>query len=121
VTHEGRFFKFSDATMAPKPVQPGGPPIVVAGRSEAAMKRAARLGDGWQPFKLPPQELETGLATLHDQAAKAGRDLAGFVISLRLGLRLRARPGQRVRAYWSEESNHIVRDEAGTAFDHAAE
>jgi hypothetical protein len=30
-------------------------------------------------------------------------------------------PGKRVRAYWSEESNHIVRDEAGTAFDHAAE
>jgi putative spermidine/putrescine transport system ATP-binding protein len=30
-------------------------------------------------------------------------------------------PGKRVRAYWSEESNHVVRDEAGTAFDHAAE
>ena len=30
-------------------------------------------------------------------------------------------PGKRVRACWSEESNHIVRDEAGTAFDHAAE
>ena len=30
-------------------------------------------------------------------------------------------PGKRVRAYWSEESNHIVRDEAGALSEHAAE
>src|SRR5437867_11067105 len=37
VQFEGRFTKLGGVTLAPKPVQPGGPPIWVAGRSEAAM------------------------------------------------------------------------------------
>ena len=49
VNHEGRFFRLEDATMEPKPVQRPGPPIWIAGRSEAAMRRAALLGDGYLP------------------------------------------------------------------------
>lgn len=35
--------------LRPRPHQVGGPPIFVAGSSEAAIKRAALLGDGWLP------------------------------------------------------------------------
>ncbi len=39
VTHQGRFYSFEDATLAPRPVQQPNPPVWVAGRSEAAMRR----------------------------------------------------------------------------------
>src|SRR5206468_3783073 len=45
VQFEGRFTRLDGVTLMPKPVQPGGPPIWVAGRSEAAMRRAGRIVD----------------------------------------------------------------------------
>lgn len=82
----GRFFQFAAVGAMPKPVQPGGIPILIGGDSRPAIRRAARLGDGWQPFKLPPEVLTERLEYLRAQAA--GRDLSSFVISMRLGLRL---------------------------------
>lgn len=42
-TFEGRFYKFKDARSYPKPVQPGGIPIVVGGHTKASARRAGRL------------------------------------------------------------------------------
>ncbi len=78
VTHEGRFFSFSGATMAPKPVQPGGPPIVVAGRSDAAVKRAATLGDGYMPYLFTPDRYRSAADTIRQQREAAGKSLDGF-------------------------------------------
>lgn len=78
VTHEGRFFRFSGATMAPKPVQPGGPPIVVAGRSEAAMKRAATLGDGYMPYLFTPDRYRSAAESITQQREAAGKSRDGF-------------------------------------------
>jgi probable F420-dependent oxidoreductase len=50
VTHKGRFFAFTDVTMEPRPAQPGGPPVWIGGRSEAAQRRAGLLGDGYLPY-----------------------------------------------------------------------
>ena len=47
VTHRGEFFSFEDVAFEPKPIQRPGPPILVGGESVAALRRAARLGDGW--------------------------------------------------------------------------
>ncbi len=47
VTHHGEFFSFDDVVFEPKPVQRPHPPILVGGESKAALRRAARLGDGW--------------------------------------------------------------------------
>ncbi len=47
VTHKGRFYEINDLAIGLKPVRPGGPPIWFAGTAEAAIKRAARLGDAW--------------------------------------------------------------------------
>lgn len=91
----GRFFAFAPLGVMPRPLQPGGIPILIGGMSRAAIRRAARLGDGWQPFKQTPEELAAGLAYLHEQAERANRDLSGFTISLRLGLRLSAGPTER--------------------------
>jgi alkanesulfonate monooxygenase SsuD/methylene tetrahydromethanopterin reductase-like flavin-dependent oxidoreductase (luciferase family) len=47
VTHKGRFYQVDGEAIGLKPVRAGGPPIWIAGTAEAAIKRAARLGDAW--------------------------------------------------------------------------
>jgi probable F420-dependent oxidoreductase len=47
VAHDGVFFRFDAVAFEPKPVQKPWPPILVGGESEAALRRAARAGDGW--------------------------------------------------------------------------
>ena len=49
ISHPGPLFPMEAVKIHPAPVQSGGPPIIVAGRQEVAMRRAARLGDGWMP------------------------------------------------------------------------
>jgi probable F420-dependent oxidoreductase len=78
VTHRGRFFQFEDVSMQPKPVQPGGPPIVVAGRSEAALRRAALLGDGYMPYLFTPERYRSSVESIERMAGEANRDLSGF-------------------------------------------
>ncbi|GIX49104.1 MAG: LLM class F420-dependent oxidoreductase [Candidatus Tectimicrobiota bacterium] len=75
---EGRYVRFRDVAMRPKPVQPGGPPIIVGGRSEAAMRRAARLGDGYMPYLFTPQQYAEALRKIDAFAREAGRSLAAF-------------------------------------------
>ncbi len=53
--HEGEFFRFGDLPLYPPCVQQPHPPIYVGGTSEAAIERAARLGDTW--FTLPMETL----------------------------------------------------------------
>ena len=50
----GRFFSFDGIDIAPGPAQQGGPPLWVGGGSEAAIRRAATLGDGWIPIFVSP-------------------------------------------------------------------
>ena len=78
VTHQGQFFSFDDVTLLPRPVQQPYPPIWVAGRSEAAMRRAAVLGDGWYPYLFTVRRLRSSNETVRNYAAEAGRDLSGF-------------------------------------------
>ncbi|MGW4958633.1 LLM class flavin-dependent oxidoreductase [Nonomuraea sp. NPDC004186] len=52
ISHQGGHFTFHDVTLDPKPVQAGGPPIWLPGSGERALRRAARLADGWLPY--PP-------------------------------------------------------------------
>jgi probable F420-dependent oxidoreductase len=73
-TFDGRFTSFRECHSNPKPVQPGGVPIVIGGHSEAAARRAGRLGDGFFPGRFRPEELEPLLATMRASAVEAGRD-----------------------------------------------
>ncbi len=78
ITHAGPFFPMEEVRVHPAPLQPGGPPIVVAGRKAPAMRRAARLGDGWMPYLYSPRRYAASVETIRETAADAGRDLAGF-------------------------------------------
>jgi probable F420-dependent oxidoreductase len=78
VTHTGRFYPMENVRMHPGPVQDGGVPIVVAGRQEVAMRRAAKIGDGWLPYLYSARRYAASVGTIREAAAEAGRDLSGF-------------------------------------------
>ena len=78
ISHHGRYYTMQDVKIHPAPVQPGGPPIVVAGRKEPAMRRAALLGDGWFPYMYSPPRYAESVTMIKRLAGEAGRDLAGF-------------------------------------------
>ena len=78
VSHHGRFFNFDDVTLLPKPVQEPYPPIWVAGRSEAAIRRAAVTGDGWYPYLFTVNRIRRTNASVREMAEHSGRDLARF-------------------------------------------
>jgi alkanesulfonate monooxygenase SsuD/methylene tetrahydromethanopterin reductase-like flavin-dependent oxidoreductase (luciferase family) len=69
-TFEGRFVRFREAYMRPKPVN-GTVPIIIGGHSKAAASRAGRLADGFFPARGASPEL---LAIVRDAAEAAGRD-----------------------------------------------
>ncbi|HEY1281933.1 MAG TPA: TIGR03619 family F420-dependent LLM class oxidoreductase [Acidimicrobiales bacterium] len=69
-----------DVGQAPRPVQPGGPPVWVGGSSKSALLRAARLGDGWLPQGPPPMGMEQAITLLRDTREQAGRADAPFAI-----------------------------------------
>jgi probable F420-dependent oxidoreductase len=75
VTFQGNFFSVRDVTIMPRPWQKNGPPIWIGGRSQAAMRRTGRLGDGWLVSSVSPGEVEAGIASIRAHAAAAGREV----------------------------------------------
>ncbi len=73
-SYHGEFTSFTDCIALPKPVQPGGVPIVIGGHTEAAARRAGRLGDGFFPGKGSPEELAGLIGVMRRAAEEAGRD-----------------------------------------------
>lgn len=71
---DGRFYRFRDVAIEPRAVQPGGPPILVGGRSEAARRRAGALGDGWLPYLVSPRRFAAGVEEVRTHARAAARD-----------------------------------------------
>ena len=105
VSHHGRFFDFHDVELHPvRPPgraegagQAGGPPIIVSGRRPPAMRRAARLGDGFMPYLMSPAAYARSAQAIRDEARSAGRDLGGFEWMLYLYTSIR-QDGDRARA-----------------------
>ena len=78
VTFEGRYYRCRGVTLRPPPVQSPHPPIWVAGREDAAMRRAARYGDGWYPYLFTLRRLKASIEAIGKRATEAARDLSGF-------------------------------------------
>lgn len=82
VAHAGEFYTFPAVAFEPKPVQRPHPPIHVGGESEAALRRAARIGDGWLGLAHTPSSVVAPVARLRALLHEAGRDEAAFEISV---------------------------------------
>ena len=69
----GELYDLPTCRMYPKPVQSPHPPVHVGGESDAALRRAARFGQGWYTFNRSPGDLAEPLATLDGLLAAEGR------------------------------------------------
>ncbi len=78
VSHSGRHYSFQDILMEPAPRQPGGPPIWLGGRSEAALRRAGRLADGWMSYVVTPTMYRSALDTIAEAYEREGRTTLCF-------------------------------------------
>jgi probable F420-dependent oxidoreductase len=76
VTYQGRFHKLEAVTLLPKSIQRP-IPVWFGGSSDAVVKRAARIGDGWMPI-MTPEVAEQKLVLLRDTMKTHGRDPAKF-------------------------------------------
>ncbi len=81
-SYEGKFSKFSDAVMFPKPVQKPHPPIWFAGTIEKALIRVAKYGDGWLPGGLTAGEYARSVSFIKKTAKEAfNRDLTNMSVA----------------------------------------
>jgi alkanesulfonate monooxygenase SsuD/methylene tetrahydromethanopterin reductase-like flavin-dependent oxidoreductase (luciferase family) len=76
VSFEGEFIAVHEALVVPAPDPPI--PLIVGGRSDAAVKRAARLGDGWLAVWVSPRRFASVVQEIGAQADAAGRDASAF-------------------------------------------
>jgi alkanesulfonate monooxygenase SsuD/methylene tetrahydromethanopterin reductase-like flavin-dependent oxidoreductase (luciferase family) len=71
VTFHGEFFDLDEAVIAPAPAAPI--PIIVGGRSDAAIRRAGRLGDGWLGIWVSPRRFAAAAEMAAQEAGAAAR------------------------------------------------
>jgi alkanesulfonate monooxygenase SsuD/methylene tetrahydromethanopterin reductase-like flavin-dependent oxidoreductase (luciferase family) len=76
VTFDGEFFSLQDTLVLPAPSLRI--PLVVGGRSDTAVRRAAKLGDGWLGIWVSPRRFATVRDQITQTAAEAGRDASKF-------------------------------------------
>ena len=88
VDFEGKHFRLSGASIAPKPLQKN-LPMWIGGSSEAAIARTVRFGTGWQAGRETPDEVAPVIARINAAAVAAGRaiddDHFGAAFSFRFG------------------------------------
>lgn len=80
--HHGHAYDFAPVLMQPKPARPGGLPIWIGGHGKRSIRRAAELGDGWQPLRISADELGGHLGYLREQLGRYGRPETAVTISL---------------------------------------
>jgi probable F420-dependent oxidoreductase len=84
----GRFYSFDNAEIDTRPHTPGGPPVLVGGKSEAALRRTLRFSRGWMGFRDDPgsiRKVREGLELL-------GEDLGRDPGELEIGTTLHVKP-----------------------------
>lgn len=115
---EGDFYRFARLGAHPHPTQRPHPPIWVGGHTRPAIRRAARLGDGWLPIgarppaTLPPEEIARGRALLREEATRAGRDPAAIKIYFSTGITPRERADEGSRRPFEGTPEQIAADVA---------
>ncbi len=78
--YNGKHFDVPECRLDPKPVQKPHLPILVGGHSAAALRRAARYGNGWYGFSIGPQQTAEILPRIDAALAAEGRSRNGFEI-----------------------------------------
>jgi probable F420-dependent oxidoreductase len=81
---DGEFYQVPRGVMAPLPVQPGGPPILLGGMARPALERVGRLADGWvTSSRTDLSRVSELIKIVRESAAAAGRDPAALRVICR--------------------------------------
>jgi alkanesulfonate monooxygenase SsuD/methylene tetrahydromethanopterin reductase-like flavin-dependent oxidoreductase (luciferase family) len=98
ITFQGRFFDVREAAVRPAPDPPI--PVLVGGRSDAALERTGKLGDGWIGLWVSPRRFAAATDLVEASASKAGRGHMSWRHTLQLWAsfdRTRERAVARIR------------------------
>lgn len=111
---EGEFYTVPPSRMAPKPVQKPGPPVLLGGAAEAALKRAGRLAEGWMSQSATDlTKIHRQIEVVRDAAAAADRDPEAVRVVVRgvvrAGRDVKDDSGERLRLSGSYEQ---IREDA---------
>jgi probable F420-dependent oxidoreductase len=80
----GEFYTVPRGTILPRPVQPGGPPILLGGTAPVALRRVGRIADGWvTSSRADLSKIAESIAIVREAASAAGRDPAALRIICR--------------------------------------
>lgn len=82
---DGEFYRLPEMGFEPKPVQQPRPPFLVGGSSEAALRRAARYGDGWYGGQELPEQAAAVVARLRQLREEYGRSDEPFEVTVLTG------------------------------------
>lgn len=106
VSHQGRFFKVSNISVTPRPVQKPSPPIWIGADSNPAVRRAAKLGDAWIANTLTPFTiLKDYVKSYREELKRQGRDFD----KLERPLRREAYVAKDSDTAWNEAKPGILR------------
>ena len=78
---QGEFVNWQNFVMRPKPVQPGGVPLIVGGVTPPAIRRLVAYGDGWYVVGKDLPDYRSHLKALDDECARQGRNRADLEIT----------------------------------------
>lgn len=110
ISYEGQFYTVPDVGFAPMPLQKPRPPLWIGGISQRALRRAARLGDGYHALG-PPQLVESLISRVMQYAKECGRDPNEITFSVRadhLDLMDPAQVTSHLREYSDIGIRHVV-------------
>lgn len=118
VTFRGRWHQIEALGISPLPTQRP-IPLWIGGMAEAALRRAGRLGDGWFPLDIPPDDTARGMIErMRGYAAEAGRppDAVGVEAFLTLAKVSRERWAAHVDAWRDAGATHLSVSTIGSGF-----
>jgi alkanesulfonate monooxygenase SsuD/methylene tetrahydromethanopterin reductase-like flavin-dependent oxidoreductase (luciferase family) len=110
VNFTGRFYRIPPSQINPKPVRPGGPPILIAAREPAAVERAARMGAGLHPIATDWESFAQTVARFRRAAQAAARDPTGLPIVVRTNTTVTERPAPDPRPPLGGSHDQVVDD-----------
>ncbi|HZT06990.1 MAG TPA: TIGR03619 family F420-dependent LLM class oxidoreductase [Chloroflexota bacterium] len=110
VSFAGRHYQIPESEIGPKPVQPGGPPILVGAFAPAAIERAARIADGLNPIAIGWDMLQDMVTRFRDAARAAGRDPSTLQFVVRANNQLSDAPLGNDRGPFSGNAQQIRDD-----------
>jgi probable F420-dependent oxidoreductase len=110
VEFKGRYFTVPKSYILPKPVQNPHPPIYLAVFAPAALNRAARLADGWNPGGIPLDGMKQMFDSLKQMAEEAGRDPTQLELVVRANVEIDDKPRPATRAIFTGTLEQLGED-----------